>query len=200
MNPGLLKNKIEILEYGLNEGIYSYRPISKLYAKVDKEFKRTNYSTFSYGSNEVTKFTGRFKSYISNENAIRLNGKQYLITSLKDIYENKLYLEISTIQKDLVTCEAKRMVEVIDKELNRPKKEFAKVSKFEGYLSEKYAGYTEEKASSSSTLILILVTPKVIKLREGDVITIDGVDYNLIVGHMLDSNFNEYEITVKKDI
>lgn len=70
---------------------------------------------------------------------------------------------------------------------------------FEGYITEKYTGYLEEKINTISIQKYILIVPKVIDLSVGDVVVMEGEAYNIQDTHKLDDYLNEYEIVLKKD-
>ena len=75
---------------------------------------------------------------------------------------------------------------------------------FPGVLTEKYARYEREETHAENETSYVLVTPKVIQLRSGDLVTVQegpakGV-YHVAVCHVLDAWKNEYEIVWRGDV
>ena len=75
---------------------------------------------------------------------------------------------------------------------------------FRGVLTEKYARYEREETHAENETSYVLVTPKVIPLRSGDLVTVQegpakGV-YHVAVCHVLDAWKNEYEIVWRGDV
>lgn len=199
INPGELRNKINILNYDCIDGVYKFNFDRELLVKSEIEFKRKNYSRFGIGADEVNNITMRYRNDISKLNAIEFNGAHYLISSVEDIENRHMYLELVAIKQKLWLCEAFRNLLKKD-EMNRPKQVLESVYRFQGYLLEKYSGYDTEKVGSITNQTMILMTPKEIELKSGDIVEINSIRYNVELIHILDDYFNEYEIVVTKDV
>ena len=75
---------------------------------------------------------------------------------------------------------------------------------FPGILTEKYVRYAPEETYAKTETAYVLVTPKLISLSPGDLVTVregaaEGV-YNVQVCHVLDPFKNEYEIVRRQDV
>lgn len=72
---------------------------------------------------------------------------------------------------------------------------------FFGVLTEKYAANNDEEAYRSDERTVILITPKLAILREGDEVEIDEKSVYIVrLAHDLDPYKNEYEIWGRRDI
>ena len=75
---------------------------------------------------------------------------------------------------------------------------------FPGVLTEKYARYEREETHAENATSYVLVVPKEIQLKAGDLVTVQegpaqGV-YNVQICHVLDPHKNEYEIAWRGDV
>lgn len=199
INPGELKDKITIQEYENIEGVYKFSNCRRISGKVERKYKRKNYSKFGIGTDETTEITIRYIKDLDKSKAIVFDGSHYLISEVNDIENRHRYIQLVAIKQKLWLCEAIRRVPGRD-EKNRPKQVPKSIYRFQGYLLEKYSGYNDEKISYSTTKRLILMTPKVIELESGDIVEIDSIRYKVELTHLLDDYFNEYEIVVTKDV
>ena len=75
---------------------------------------------------------------------------------------------------------------------------------FPGVLTEKYVGYEREDTYAKTKRTLVLVTPKVVTIGEGDLVTVTQgpaqAVYNVQARHVLDEYKNEYEMTFSGDV
>lgn len=199
MNPGLLKERISIMDYVLKDEIYQWVKVFESNSKVEREFKRKIFSKFGFGTDETTKFTVRFNNKIDAKKAILYRNNHYLLSSEDNVDNRNRFQEITTVKIEPKLFEAKR--NIINKdELNRPVQELKIIYKFYCYLLEKYVGYSQEKINNTTTETFVLITPKIINLKVGDIVTFNDINYNVEVTHILDEDTNEYEIVVKKDV
>lgn len=110
-----------------------------------------------------------------------------------------MYNEVVTVSNKPRIFTLKRYVIEKDVTFNRPTKELKAIYDFEGYITEKYTGYLEEKINTISIQNYILIVPKVIDLNIGDIVIMEGEAYNIQDTHKIDDYINEYEIVLKKD-
>lgn len=108
-------------------------------------------------------------------------------------------MDIKTVNIEPKLCILKRY-EYNEDKFNRPQKGIITVYKFYSYVLEKYSGYVQEKVNSTTIQTYILLTPKVIDLKVGDIVEINSITYNVQVTHKLEEYSNEYEITVKSEV
>lgn len=199
MNPGLLKEVIEILDYVFEDGKYKFKKINTVRANAEMEFKKHNYSKFGVGSDESTKFTLRHIKDLSVTNAIKFKDKHYLISSVEDLENKHRYDVIVAIKNKPRIFTLKRYVIEKDITFNRPTKVLKTIYNFEGYITEKYTGYAEEKVNTISTKKYILIVPKIIDLEIGDILVMDNKSYNIQDLYKLNEELNEYEIVIERD-
>lgn len=89
---------------------------------------------------------------------------------------------------------------------NRPKRDELPPLHFPGVLTEKYLGYAPpaEDGHATGKMRFVLVTPKIVGLSPGDLVTNSGSDvagtYVVEVCHCLDAYKNEYEIYRKGSV
>lgn len=187
------------MNYVFEDGKYLFKKVNIVHAKVEREFKRRNYSKFGVGSEETTKFTIRYKRGLDITNSIKFGDIQYLISSVEDIENRHRYQEVVAVDNKPRLFTLKRYVLGKDITFNRPIKELKTIYDFEGYITEKYTGYSDEKINTISIQNYILIVPKVIDLYIGDILVIGDEDYNIQDTHKIDDYINEYEIVLKKD-
>ena len=199
MNPGELRSKVRILNYECIDGVYRFNAIKELYSKVENVVERKAFSKFGLRTDEATAITLRYRKDISKFNAVRFNDDHYLISVIEDIENKHRYTKLITVKQKVYLCEAFRNSVVKDK-MNRTQHLLKSIYRFEGYLVEKYTGFNTEGINSNVKHTLILMTPKVINLKAGDIIEINDIKYNVEVCHVLDEYLNEFEITVFKDV
>lgn len=205
MNPGELRTKIKILKYENLENIYKFTNIKTINTKVEIDSKGNAFSNgnvfskFGMRSNESFTITLRYLKDLTKSNAIKLNDEHYLISYIEDIENRHRYLKLTAVKQKIYICEAFRNATLKD-ELNRPQHILKNIYKFEGYLLEKYIGFNAETISSNTKHTLILMCPKVINLKPGDIVKVDNNKYTVEIDHTLDEYFNEYEITLSKDV
>ena len=75
---------------------------------------------------------------------------------------------------------------------------------FPGVLTEKYVRYEREETHAETDASYVLVVPKMIVLKSGDLVTVQEgpakAVYNVTACHVLDPYKNEYEIVFRGDV
>jgi len=194
MNPGILDQRIKVLELDKEKYKYSWEEKGKLWAGIEYSDKVNIFSKNGIGT-KTMKFMVR-ASNISLFNALEWKDKHYFISDIKEY--NRAFYEITTAQIEPREC--KLIKNYIKKdELNRPKSRLRAIYTFPGYLVEKYMGYQQLAPQAQNDLTYVLVTPKVIKLNVGDLVKIEDNTYNVRIIHDLDEYKNEYEINIIKE-
>ena len=129
-------------------------------------------------------------------------GEQHLfLTSI--LPEGRLHLRVGAALVEPVTCLAARTEDTVG-EAGRPVTAETMRVTFPGILTEKYARYEREETHAENETSYVLVTPKVISLKAGDLVSVQegpaqGV-YNVQACHVLDAFKNEYEISWRGDV
>lgn len=195
MNPGELKERIEILKLYSIDNNFEWMTETRVWAKVEQVKTKNIFSTNGIGAKSI-KFIIR-KRDITLHNAIRWRGKHCLLTEIVDTGHGFYEIVAALIEPKICT------VERTDKpnlsELNKPVYGEPTVITFPGCLTEKYIRNIQDEPMSVIETKYVLVTPKAIELHEGELVTIDGVTYEVLISHTLDEYKNEYEILARRD-
>ena len=96
-------------------------------------------------------------------------------------------------------CIAKRIVSNTG-DNNLVTEEEQSVVGFPGVLTEKYLNYSKDEPHDVNEITFVLVTPKQVQLKSGDIVITEECSYSVIACHTLDGYKNEYEIQRRKDI
>lgn len=194
MNPGELRQRINILALNGSDGVYEWGVLDTIWAKCESLDKTNIFSKVGIGVKSA-KFTIR-KRVLTLHQAIKWNGKHYFLTSIKEI--DRMYYEVTAAQIEPRTCIATRKT-TIKNALNRPIPGAPIVISFPGCLTERYMGYRQDKPQAINEISYVLVTPKVINLQLADLVKIGDDSYNVQITHTLDEYKNEYEIAAIKE-
>ena len=199
INPGEMKDKITILslsstsagshtDFAWNTSIY-------VWSKAESLEKRNFFSSVGMGVKSI-KFSMR-KCNLSLHNALLWGVRHCFTTNIVEI--DRKYFEVTAALIEPKQCSVTR-TKVIKNHLNRPVPCPDSTITFPGYLVEKYLGFRQEAPQAVNEITYVLVTPKPITLKVGDLVTIGEDTYNVQVIHSLDEFKNEYEIFLKKDV
>lgn len=171
VNPGKLDTPIGVLAY--KDGRWT--GAGSLWGSAEYSI-RVIYSSFAAATRGY-KITVRKSALIGPDKALRVSGEHCLIASL---VRHKHYDEIEAAAVDPQLCT-----------LRRQSKD---VSTFEGVLAERYVRWTQETPNAKHETGLLLVVPKEIELRPGDIIAAIGGRFSVRECHMLEATHNAYEI------
>lgn len=194
MNPGELRQRIDLLTLNGSDGVYEWDVLDSIWAKAEDMEKANLFSKVGIGAKSA-RFTIRRRPLTLHQ-AFRWQGKHYFLTDIKEI--DRMYYEVIAAQIEPRSCIATRRP-TIKNELNRPISGAPTVISFPGCLTERYMGYRQEKPQAVNETSYILVTPKVINLQIADLVKIGEDTYNVQIIHDLDEYKNEYEIAADKE-
>lgn len=196
MNPAELNKKISILAISQIENSYSWEQIAKVWAKEERLTSNNLFSRVGIGAKSI-KFIIRKKENLSLHNAFRCNGMHCFLTDIVSI--DRMYDEVTAAIIEPRLCSVRRTGKPVLNELNRPVHSNDVTITFPACLTEKYVGYTQEKPIGVKETKYVLITPKQIILKVGEIVTIGESDYTMIIPHVLDEYKNEFEIIAKED-
>lgn len=180
MNIGEFRETIEVYEaQESNEDILLQKTFS-IPAKVKLTGTRGIWSSYA-NMGEKVEITLR-KDEITQNNLLKWNGTDLWIYGIDE--KTYGFYTISACRADIAVY--KREDE----------------SKIIGAITEKYERYSEPRDEYGSIeQLMLLVTPKLVKLRSGDLIKSSaGEWYTVQVAHDLDPYKNEYEIWRRADV
>lgn len=197
MNPGELNEKVYVLKMKKIDNTYSWEQVSSLRAKTERLTSNNLFSRVGLGAKSV-KFMIRKKRDLTLHDAFYWNGKHCFLTDIVDI--DRMYYEVTAALIEPVLCTVERNKEPILGELNRPiYGESSHTIKFPVCMTEKYVKQIQEQPMTTIESCYVLVTPKVIELINGELVTINDVAYEVLVSHTLDDYKNEYEIKERRN-
>lgn len=203
IDAGKLRDRLQVLE--LTEapaGTWSWQSVRAARGQVELSTsdRRSNlFSSVGIGARGAEVLLRR--QALSLHSALRWGEQHLFLTSI--VPEGRLHLRLQTALVEPVTCLAVRTEDTVG-EGGRPKAAETLRLTFPGVLTEKYARYEREETHAENETSYVLVTPKVIQLRSGDLVTVQegpakGV-YHVAVRHVLDAWKNEYEIVWRGDV
>lgn len=188
MNPGKLNKWIDVLEY-TPMGYFKKRSIYCSYKYLPRVIYSKNAAAVE-GAEVTIK-----NCDINRHEALRINGRFYLITNIDDT--DRTYLTLSAAAVKLVEFTGKRISSEMG-ELNRPINRELDIAGFCGVLNEKYIKHEQQIPNAELESGLILTTPKAVLLQSGDTIIAnmgdEKVEYAVLIAHTADEFINDYEI------
>ena len=118
---------------------------------------------------------------------------------ITDVVSDGIYLIVTAALVQPTRCIAKRIVSNTG-DNNLVTEEEQSVVGFPGVLTEKYLNYSKDEPHDVNEITFVLVTPKQVQLKSGDIVLTEECSYNVIACHTLDGYKNEYEIQRRKEI
>lgn len=191
MNPGEINRKISVMALKSTGNTYYWEQTSNIWAKVEQLKGNNLFSQVGIGVKSI-QFTIRKMSALSLHNAFQWQGKHCFLTNINE-YGRGFY-EVTAALIEPKSCIILRTDKPTKDSLNRPVYSMPEQISFPGCLVEKYTGHKQDNPMSIIEMRYVVVTPKVIELVIGELITIDNVNYEVLVKHTLDEYKNEYEI------
>ena len=201
IDAGKLNQAVEILEIAESPaGTWSWRSVRPARAKIDLNTnQRKLFSQVGIGARGAELILRRQE--LTLHNAI-LWGEQHLfLTAI--LPEGRLHLRAEAALVTMTPCIATRTEDAVGAAGRPITTETMRVT-FPGVLTEKYTRYEREETHAETDTGYVLVTPKVISLKAGDLVTVQagpaaGV-YHVTALHVLDLFKNEYEIVWRGDV
>ena len=198
MNAGDFRHKLEILELVETEpDCYKWQKALIVWAKAEHPTGLNSVFAKNAMSAKTVRLTVHATTALSLHNALRLESDGHL--ALADINRDTPgFLLLTAAVVAPVTCVAERTVTGMGG-YNRPAVSHKPPVTFPGIIAEKYLRQTQDEPMSRSDARYVLVTPKVIQLEVGELVTAGGFQCEIVVPHVLDPHKNEYEILRRYD-
>ena len=200
IGAGKLDQPLEVLELReTSAGVWEWVTIRRAWAKVEQTDKTNLFSKVGVGARDAA-IVLRTQP-LTLHNALRWKGQHLFLADITKRDRNHLYVGAALVEP--VTCTAQGYTTKVG-EGNRPQKVERDPVTFPGVLTEKYVKYEKEDTFAKSRRGLVLVTAKPIRLREGDLVTVQAgpaaAVYNVQACHVLDAYKNEYEMEFSRDV
>ena len=194
MQAGTFDSPAVVLQLAHQGDTYEWQESDRIWTKAEPQSKTNLFSKVGIGQKSI-KFTIR-KRPLTLHDAVRWQGKHCFLTDIKEV--DRMYLEVMAALIDPVPCIAFHTRHTLD-DLNRPAFQDTRIAAFPGFLTEKYLGFEQKEIQAETETTYVLVTPKAIVLKSGDVVQIGDDFYTVRIVHTLDEYKNEYEITMGRD-
>lgn len=176
--------------------IYTWEPARTIWVRNEQNTKTNLFSKVGVGARGAIFYIYR-PGDLTMHDALIWRNEHNFITSI--IQKSPVEAEVAAAIVDIVQCYAERKDSLGRDEYNRPKPEIIPIASFPGILTEKYLGWEQQQPQAATQKVMVLVTPKPVTLRVGDLVTVGDDKYNVQIVHDLDEYKNEYEIAVRGD-
>lgn len=206
IDAGRLIQRLEIL--ALTEsapGVWTWQRAAGVKGRVEPSKTRNLFSAVGIGARGVEIIIRRRAITLHNAMVWTdfLTGRRQPLFLTDIAPQGRLHLKLQAAVVNPVTCTAERTSASVGSGGRPVTAENAKLT-FPGVLTEKYARYEREETHAENDTSYVLVTPKPVELKAGDLVTVgDGpakAVYNVTVCHVLDEWKNEYEIVWRRDV
>lgn len=200
IGAGRLDQPLDVLELRETaEGVLEWVAHRRAWAQVEQTAKTNLFSKVGVGARDAAIVIRR--QSLTLHQALRWKGQHLYLTSVTE--RDRTHLDVQAALVTVVTCSAQRYATGMGQG-NRPVKQELPPQTFPGVLTEKYVRYEQEDTYAKARRCLVLVTPKAITLKEGDLVTVKegpaAAVYNVQACHVLDEFKNEYEILFSRDV
>lgn len=200
IDAGDLSERLELLELEETQAdTWEWVSRGRLWAQVEVDGGKNLFSSVGIGARNA-KLVLRARP-LSLCQALRWRGQHQFLTSITKL--DRMHLNVQAALVNVVTCLATRTEDTVGAAGRPVAAETMRIS-FPGILTEKYARYEREETHAENDTSYVLVVPKVISLKAGDLVTVqDGpakAVYAVTVCHVLDQFKNEYEIARRGDV
>lgn len=200
IDAGNLSERLELLDLRETEtGTWEWVGIGRLWAQVEVDGGKNLFSSIGIGARNA-KLVLRTRPLTLHQ-ALRWKEQHLFLTGITKL--DRMHLSVQAALVEPVGCLATRTEDTVG-EAGRPTTAETMRLTFPGVLTEKYARYEREETHAEGETGYVLVTPKAITLKAGDLVTVregPGKDvYHVTVCHVLDPYKNEYEIACRGDV
>ena len=182
-----------------SSGVWEWVPVCRAWAQVAQTAKTNLFSKVGVGARDAAVVLRR--QPLTLHQALRWKGQHLFLTAIT--CRDRNHMDVAAALVDTVEVLCQRYTTVLGPD-NRPEKQALPELVFPGVVTERYVRYAPEETYAKAQCGLVLVTPKVIQLKEGDLVTLRtgqaAALYNVQTRHVLDEYKNEYEIAWSKDI
>ena len=187
-------DKLILLRVKASGDVVSFRESGTIWVSAEQKEKTNLFSSVGIGARSAEFIVRRCG--LTLRDAFCWRGKHCFLTSIVD--EGKLHWRIAAALIEPTACAATRPEKGKDGQgklcyTQKP------LCSFPGFLTEKYLGFVQREPQGQVEHRLVLVTPKAVTLKTGDLVRTDGGAYAVRVCYLLDEFKNEYEIANTKE-
>lgn len=196
-----LTQKVEILRISgdASLGGFVWAKNGRCWADIELDVKNNLFSSVGIGARGAT-VTMRPRLGLDLRHALRWNDQFLFLTSII-LSPDRDRLELKAALCDPVTLTARPQARTGRNELDRPVVSQLPSFTFPGILTELYRQNAQDEIYRAETLRRVLVTPKAVALRPGDLVQPGtGAPYTVRQALDLDQWKNEYVIERQEDI
>ena len=196
-NAGRLRSSVVIMRTVSEETGCQWIPCATIRAEVTYPNKRNLFSRVGLGARSI-RLKIRIQPDLTLHDALLLNDQHLFITKITP-EPDRIYCIVDAAVITPVSCCVSRKTVETDSRHNRPTLSQTSAYTFPACVTEKYGKLHEAEPQDTTETVYVLVTPKTVVLRPGEVITMQGESWCVQIGHTLDAYKNEYEIMRKED-
>ena len=200
IGAGRLDQPLEVLDLReTSSGVWEWVTVRRAWAQVEQTAKTNLFSKVGVGARDAAIVIRQ--QPLTLHQALRWKGQHLYLTSITE--RDRTHLDAQAGLVTVAACSARRYATGMGQG-NRPVKQELPSQTFPGVLTEKYVRYEQEDTYAKARRCLVLVTPKAVTLKEGDLVTVKegpaAAVYNVQACHVLDEFKNEYEILFSRDV
>ena len=197
MNYGELSSKVDILEFTeTSDSVYEWLAIKTVWAKIEHQLISVIFSKHGVTARSA-KLSMHSRPELTLHNALASpKSGHFFVTDINRDVPGVDTVSVAIIEP--IECKIER-VETVRGANNRPQVTKLSPLTFPGYITEKYIRQTQNEPMSYSETRYVLVTPKVIEIKTGDIVDVGGLKYEMVIPHLLDPHKNEFEILRRSD-
>lgn len=175
---------------GESPAVYRWEHFGNLWVHGEQSGRSTIFAKSGIGT-AGTVFTLCRADALTLHHALLWRGGHYLLTSIEQ--KNPVTAELNVAKVMVRDCIATRPVKTQD-EKGHPKNVQTPLVNFPAVLTEKYLRAEQLEPQTAVESLMVLVTPKAILLKTGDLVTVEGITYAVLICHPTGEWANEYEI------
>lgn len=200
IDAGSLNERLELLELKeTGPGTWEWVSVLRLWGQVEADGGRNLFSSVGIGARNA-KLVVRTRPLTLHQ-ALRWRGQHLFLTSITKL--DRMHLSVQAAMVEPVSCLATRTEDTVG-EAGRPVTGETMRVTFPGIITERYVRYEREETHGENDASYVLVTPKGIALKAGDLVKVQEGPvksvYHVTVCHVLDRYKNEYEIAWRGDV
>lgn len=200
IDAGKLNQPLKVLELReTGSGVWEWVPLRTAWAQVEQTARTNLFSKVGVGARDAAVVIRR--QSLTLHNALRWGERHLFLTAITQ--RGRGHLDVSAALVEVVRCRAQRTQETVG-QAGRPVPNQVLDLTFPAVLTEKYARHEPQETYAQVESCFVLVTPKVIALKAGDLVTVQEgpaqAEYQVKAPHILDEWKNEYEIVWRRDV